>query len=74
MYISIDENHTIHIVSFYPGPSVALDLSARDTLTLLQGLKQHEAQITDLATNYYSCKECGYEHSTRVQVCPKLHP
>jgi hypothetical protein len=68
--VSLEEDHTIHVDG---GTSyVNIDLSPTDALALLQGLEANRTQITDLATNYYDCRECGYTHHKSVTVCPSL--
>jgi hypothetical protein len=68
--VSLEEDHTIHVDG---GTSyVNVDLSPADALALLQGLEANRAQITDFATNYYDCRECGNTHHKSVTVCPRL--
>lgn len=43
-------------------PLVDLSLSAAAALALLQALQAKEAEIRDMAENYYDCNDCGETH------------
>lgn len=64
--------HSVSIQSGFSGPMIDLDLSAALAYELLQGLDANRAEIKDLATNYYDCRECGETHHNSVSVCPAL--
>ena len=43
-------------------PLVNLSLSAQSAWALLQALQAKQAEIWDMAHNYYDCPDCGETH------------
>jgi len=43
-------------------PLVDLSLSAKSAWALIQALQARQAEIRDMAENYYDCSDCGETH------------
>jgi hypothetical protein len=72
--VDIDKTgaYTVSIQGGFTGPYINLDLSPEHAYALLQALDAKRDELHDLATNYYSCSECGETHPKSVQQCPNL--
>lgn len=75
MKVDIDRTgaYTVSIQGEFTGPYINLDLSPEDAYALWRALDAKRDELRDLATNYYSCSECGETHPKSVQTCPNIN-
>lgn len=67
-----DRVHSVSIQGEFTGPFIDLDLDPADAYSLLQALDANREGIRDMATNYYSCRDCGNTHPKTVCACPVI--
>jgi hypothetical protein len=61
--------HSVSIQGDFTGPYIDLTISAKQAYELIRALDAHRSEILDMATNYYTCNDCGETHHNSVKIC-----
>jgi hypothetical protein len=69
--VYINDHHVL-LSGGFSDPQIDFSLSAKQAYDLLCSLKSKESVLHDLATNYYSCPDCGGNHHKDVKKCPNI--